>query len=448
MNNAGNTGNYPKALTPNQTDAQIAAQLQGAPVATIGQYYYVRNTDGSVTVAVNTGRPGTDRGVARLTMTDAEIAHNVAALYPAVYANMTAAERQAVYDKIRMILTNAGQRVINENYAIAAPFKWVDPTVTNRITPTYSSYNAAGPVAQNQTVTITDAPGVTSVAGQSTVKTHYLDVNGNPISPNNDGVFVKRDDGWPSNSNAYGPNVELLHTANGVTDPVSPPTIRGYTLVTTMAAANTPGVQRTMATNAPSETGGQSIQTAATNIPVPDQRPDRSAQTTGVYYVYRADVQNASVVYIDDTTGNTLATDSAPAVPGLSGPSGSRINYSTATRISDYQNQGYELVSDNFTSSNQTFNYDTTVNQRYEVHLRQINPDQPGEPPIEEPPTPIDEDPPLQPPVRDIPPVIPDTGHQGANNNGSVVLGNIFTVIISSVAALVGVFVLIRRTKQ
>ena len=64
------------------------------------------------------------------------------------------------------------------------------------------------------------------------------------------------------------------------------------------------------------------------------------------------------------------------------GKSGDAINYSTATKISSYKRQGYELVSDGFTSaSNKNFDFDTAFDQEFTVVLREriepIDPDKP-----------------------------------------------------------------------
>ncbi|MHC6194119.1 mucin-binding protein [Lactiplantibacillus plantarum] len=58
----------------------------------------------------------------------------------------------------------------------------------------------------------------------------------------------------------------------------------------------------------------------------------------------------------------TIASDS------VTGNSGEIINYSTVNKISNFQKQGYELVSDGFSESD-TYDDDDTVDQIFEVHL-------------------------------------------------------------------------------
>lgn len=57
-----------------------------------------------------------------------------------------------------------------------------------------------------------------------------------------------------------------------------------------------------------------------------------------------------TIQYIDDTTGARLDEDVLPA-----GEIGNKINYTTADKIKDYENQGYELVSNDFTDGKQTY---------------------------------------------------------------------------------------------
>ncbi|MEY8435483.1 LPXTG cell wall anchor domain-containing protein, partial [Streptococcus hyointestinalis] len=104
--------------------------------------------------------------------------------------------------------------------------------------------------------------------------------------------------------------------------------------------------------------------------------PTDPTQDTPIVYV-KAE-QKATIAYIDDTTGATLKTDTA------SGKSGEVSSYRTADSITAYLNQGYELVSDNYPSTGVTFDDDVTVDQTFEVHLKQgevtVTPNNPGKP--------------------------------------------------------------------
>ena len=77
---------------------------------------------------------------------------------------------------------------------------------------------------------------------------------------------------------------------------------------------------------------------------------------------YTANDQTATITYIDDTTGKTLATDTA------NGKFGQAIAFEVAPsqRISDYQDQHYILVSNSFKGD--TYQANNQQN-RFEVHL-------------------------------------------------------------------------------
>ena len=84
---------------------------------------------------------------------------------------------------------------------------------------------------------------------------------------------------------------------------------------------------------------------------------------------YNVDTQEATVTYIDDTAQTTLKSDS------LEGDSNSVASkdgktYTTGSSIEDYENEGYELVSDDTSGQNVVFDNDRNVIQNYEVHLK------------------------------------------------------------------------------
>ncbi|KZT76987.1 putative internalin [Lactiplantibacillus plantarum] len=101
------------------------------------------------------------------------------------------------------------------------------------------------------------------------------------------------------------------------------------------------------------------------------QPSDPTKDTT---ITYTADKQKGSVSYVDDTTGNTLKTDS------ISGTTGSKSSYSTSGSIADYKKQGYELVTDGY-PADLTFDNDDTTDQNFTVHLKhQLTPVNPTDP--------------------------------------------------------------------
>ena len=90
--------------------------------------------------------------------------------------------------------------------------------------------------------------------------------------------------------------------------------------------------------------------------------PGQADLTETVVYSNNPVVVSGTITYIDDTTGVTLDQDSLP-----SGEVGSKIKYTTADKITGYENQGYELVSNDFADGTQT--YAKTGND-FVVHLK------------------------------------------------------------------------------
>ena len=116
---------------------------------------------------------------------------------------------------------------------------------------------------------------------------------------------------------------------------------------------------------------------------------------------YVKDAQKAIIKYVNEKGNVELSRDA------VAGKSGDAIDYSTATKISSYKRQGYELVSDGFTSaSSKNFDFDASVDQEFTVVLREriepIDPDKPTPTP-DKPVDPNDPDTPKWPdPVKDI----------------------------------------------
>ena len=116
---------------------------------------------------------------------------------------------------------------------------------------------------------------------------------------------------------------------------------------------------------------------------------------------YVKDAQKAIIKYVNEKGNVELSRDE------VNGKSGEAIDYSTATSISSYKRQGYELVNDGFTNSvNKNFDFDASVDQEFTVVLREriepIDPDKPTPTP-DKPVDPNDPDTPKWPdPVKDI----------------------------------------------
>ena len=113
-----------------------------------------------------------------------------------------------------------------------------------------------------------------------------------------------------------------------------------------------------------------------------------------MYVVYKADIQKAKVTYIDlDATGDARILEVQNANPApvtgadakttygvttLQGKSHTKIPYTTAETIKKYEDQGYELVTDDYTNNSQgtaveggrKFDDDKEVDQAFNVYLR------------------------------------------------------------------------------
>ncbi|MGE9967174.1 mucin-binding protein [Limosilactobacillus mucosae] len=118
--------------------------------------------------------------------------------------------------------------------------------------------------------------------------------------------------------------------------------------------------------------------------------PADPGKDTPVPYVQ---VVTGTIKYIDDTTGKTLSSSDLP-----SGKVGSTINYTTADKIKTYEDQGYELVSNDFTDGSQV--YEKTGND-FVVHLKHktqtITPNDPNPVTPGQPINPNDPDSPVYP---------------------------------------------------
>ena len=79
---------------------------------------------------------------------------------------------------------------------------------------------------------------------------------------------------------------------------------------------------------------------------------------------YRKDAQKAVIRYVSTNGNRVLTTDE------VTGKSGEAIAYSTASQITEFKKQGYNLVSDEFTSGGaKVYDYDTARDQVYTVTL-------------------------------------------------------------------------------
>ena len=179
------------------------------------------------------------------------------------------------------------------------------------------------------------------------------------------------------------------------------PTVKGYTAEVVTADFTSPGTDGKMGHI---HNGKQPV---GLYTPVADNTKDVGAYEPLVsevradnkddfdmYVVYKADTQKAKVTYIDlDATGDarilevqtaaTAPTTGADAkttygVTTLQGKSHTAIPYTTAETIKKYEDQGYELVTDDYTNNTQgtaieggrKFDDDKEVDQAFNVYLR------------------------------------------------------------------------------
>ena len=79
---------------------------------------------------------------------------------------------------------------------------------------------------------------------------------------------------------------------------------------------------------------------------------------------YRKDAQKAVIRYVSTNGNHVLTTDE------VTGKSGEAIAYSTTSQITEFEKQGYKLVSDEFTAGGaKVYDYDTARDQVYTVTL-------------------------------------------------------------------------------
>ncbi|KRL83253.1 mlp [Ligilactobacillus apodemi DSM 16634 = JCM 16172] len=111
---------------------------------------------------------------------------------------------------------------------------------------------------------------------------------------------------------------------------------------------------------------------------VPSVTPEKPGEDTPVIYVpVTPGTQQATITYIDQTTGEPITIDRAQ------GASNTPINYTTADKIKELTDKGYILVSDEF-PSDATFDDDDQVDQNFNVTLKHdtatSTPDKPATP--------------------------------------------------------------------
>ncbi|MFD1317202.1 MBG domain-containing protein [Loigolactobacillus zhaoyuanensis] len=92
--------------------------------------------------------------------------------------------------------------------------------------------------------------------------------------------------------------------------------------------------------------------------------PTPAAPTVDTRISYIANTKNATITYVDATTGTTIKVDA------ISGDKGTTSSYTTATEITALTAKGYVLVSDDVPQAGIVFATDTNNDQAYTVTLK------------------------------------------------------------------------------
>ncbi|MBJ6746272.1 MucBP domain-containing protein, partial [Streptococcus sp. 121] len=113
---------------------------------------------------------------------------------------------------------------------------------------------------------------------------------------------------------------------------------------------------------------------------VAEWTPKPTDENVNEVVIYTPDKQEATVTYVDITTGDEVVLGE---VDSLTGVTDAKIDYSTADRIAAYIEEGYELVEDGFPAG-EVYDKDGNVTQEYKVTLRQkvvdVDPENPTNP--------------------------------------------------------------------
>ncbi|MDR0922472.1 MAG: LPXTG cell wall anchor domain-containing protein [Lactobacillales bacterium] len=306
---------FPTSVVSLTPDTPINSLLNNSPKSEFG---WTRNSDGSITAYISAGK------IADLTQSN-DINRKV------IMTNAWAGTEDGV---------NYANAATQKNHAIntfvqGIKIIYTDPTVIN--TTNVTAYSPDHP--DGLAITTSNKPGSdVDVSGQSKVKVHYVDAQGNPIAATTTG------NGWPT-------DVTDTDTDNDAQYAATPATIAGFTLSNTTSIPAGAGAP-----------AGSLLATGATDVDYP-----AAGTTTDVYYVYEANTQNVVYNVIDDTTSTTLEDKKAFD----SGKTSANLNKKQADfqAIADgYAAKGYEIVSVDPVPA--TFDNDDAKDQVINIHLK------------------------------------------------------------------------------
>ena len=272
------------------------------------------------------------------------------------------------------------------------------PTVTP-VTPTGVDTGSTGPKNTPQSGTPTFVPGHKDVPMDNTVPATFEDGTTSKTVPN-EGTYTVD----PTGKVTFTPNKDFVGTATGVT------IVRKDTNGTVAKATYTPRVLSEDGTViakyvnkegeaiadttvvVENEETGTSYTSSAKTIPgyVLTETPANANGTvtnglTTITYVYEKATQNATITYVDVTTGTEKVLGD---IDKVSGKFDEVINYSTEDRVIALQKAGYELVNDGFTTEDGRVydaddtknNFKVTVKQRVEPVTPNDEKPVPGQP--------------------------------------------------------------------
>ncbi|GAB2027750.1 mucin-binding protein [Lactovum odontotermitis] len=250
-------------------------------------------------------------------MTDAEIEANVRISEFAAVSSDVDADVKATLAYYHGVLKNRATNMI-----IASIFLWEDQYTANTIT--------VKDLDDDNSQTLTSVPNSVAAAGQSTIKVHYEDENGNVLAPA-DTTF-----GWPAGNSMNMPATPDLS--------IKPKEIAGYTYKTVNGV--TAGADGSASVTYPSE-----------------------GETTDVFYIYAANNQKVVYNVIDDTDKKNLATsqDFASGKSDANLPDTAQTDYDAI--IKSYTDQGYELVPETTDPVPGVFDHDD-ADQVINIHLK------------------------------------------------------------------------------
>lgn len=303
-------------LPADATDTQI---IQALKAAGPNSRVMIENSDGTYTFAYNFGKL---TGPGSLTYHDVRSQDDMAS-YSDQYQEIDRTDAVNAHANSVLAHTN-----ILHGFNHVTAFFFSDQSVVNTVRGTSTRYSVTddGTITEQKTNNFQASTRISSARseGQSKVTVRYVDTDGHEIDTRAFGY------GFPAGSPVAAQSPDFN---------TQPKTIAGYTLITVNnPVTGVPGQQLTTATSIPFESNDKEV-----------------------YFVYSANKGKVTVTYIDDTTGATLETKE------LTGVYGTTDSYTTAPTIHNYENQGYEFVSDNYPSGGASF---SSTPQQFEVHLK------------------------------------------------------------------------------